>query len=72
VSVRSTNFDMRSFKLNDEANLNIYDTAFAGRQTQIFADDLAKSKRVTLEDWNGRPWTEEARRLRGRVARSAA
>ncbi|MEM5366248.1 cardiolipin synthase [Paraburkholderia azotifigens] len=57
VSVGSTNFDMRSFKLNDEANLNIYDAAFARRQTQIFADDLAKSKRVTLEDWNGRPWT---------------
>ncbi|CAD6557554.1 cardiolipin synthase [Paraburkholderia sabiae] len=57
VSVGSTNFDMRSFKLNDEANLNIYDAAFARRQTQIFADDLAKSKRVTLEDWNARPWT---------------
>ncbi|MBN3759024.1 cardiolipin synthase [Paraburkholderia sp. Tr-20389] len=59
VSVGSTNFDMRSFKLNDEANLNIYDKAFARRQTQIFANDLAKSKRVTLEDWNGRPWTEK-------------
>ncbi|ACC70400.1 cardiolipin synthase [Paraburkholderia phymatum] len=59
VSVGSTNFDMRSFKLNDEANLNIYDPAFARRQTQIFADDLAKSKRVTLEEWNGRPWTEK-------------
>jgi phosphatidylserine/phosphatidylglycerophosphate/cardiolipin synthase-like enzyme len=30
TSVGSTNFDMRSFRLNDEANLNIYDTAFAG------------------------------------------
>ncbi|CAG9227724.1 Cardiolipin synthetase [Paraburkholderia sabiae] len=57
VSVGSTNFDMRSFKLNDEANLNIYDAAFARRQTEIFDDDLAKSKRVTLEDWNARPWT---------------
>jgi cardiolipin synthase len=57
VSVGSTNFDMRSFKLNDEANLNIYDAAFARRQTQIFADDLAKSKRVTLDGWNSRPWT---------------
>ncbi|MBN3764775.1 cardiolipin synthase [Burkholderia sp. Ac-20365] len=59
VSVGSTNFDSRSFKLNDEANLNIYDATFARRQTQIFADDLAKSKRVTLDDWNGRPWTEK-------------
>ena len=59
VSVGSTNFDSRSFKLNDEANLNIYDAAFARRQTQIFADDLAKSKRVTLDDWNSRPWTRK-------------
>ncbi|HWT38079.1 MAG TPA: cardiolipin synthase B, partial [Paraburkholderia sp.] len=42
---------------NDEANLNIYDAAFARRQTRIFADDLAKSKRVTFEEWNRRPWT---------------
>jgi len=59
VSVGSTNFDSRSFKLNDEANLNIYDAEFARRQTQIFADDLAKSKRITLDDWNRRPWTSK-------------
>ena len=59
VSVGSTNFDSRSFKLNDEANLNIYDAAFARRQTQIFANDLAKSKRITLDDWNRRPWTRK-------------
>ena len=59
VSVGSTNFDSRSFKLNDEANLNIYDEAFARRQTQIFADDLANSRRVTLDDWNSRPWTRK-------------
>ncbi|MEX3936486.1 hypothetical protein AB4Y32_32745 [Paraburkholderia phymatum] len=43
-----------------EANLNLYlyDEAFARRQTQIFADDLAKSKRVTLDDWKRRPWME--------------
>jgi cardiolipin synthase len=51
VSVGSTNFDSRSFKLNDEANLNIYDRDFAKRQTAIFAEDLAKSQRVTLDDW---------------------
>ena len=32
VSVGSTNFDNRSFRLNDEANLNIYDAAFAAEQ----------------------------------------
>ena len=32
VSVGSTNFDDRSFHLNDESNLNIYDHAFAADQ----------------------------------------
>ena len=60
VSVGSTNFDDRSFRLNDEASLNIYDEAFARRQTEIFEDDLARSRRVTFEQWRDRPWTEKA------------
>jgi cardiolipin synthase len=59
TSVGSTNFDNRSFRLNDEMNLNIYDKAFAQRQTEIFNEDLAKSKRITYEDWLDRPWTEK-------------
>jgi cardiolipin synthase len=51
VSVGSTNFDSRSFKLNDEANLNIYDHDFARQQTAIFAKDLQKSRRITLDEW---------------------
>ena len=42
VSVGSTNFDNRSFRLNDEANLNVYDAAFAEQQTLIFEADLKK------------------------------
>ncbi len=61
VSVGSTNFDSRSFKLNDEANLNIYDAKFAARQTEIFEDDLRHSRRVTLEEWNARPFSEKAK-----------
>ncbi|HEY1999187.1 cardiolipin synthase [Paraburkholderia sp.] len=59
VSVGSTNFDSRSFKLNDEANLNIYDRDFAKRQTAIFADDLKQSQQVTLDDWMNRPLKEK-------------
>jgi phosphatidylserine/phosphatidylglycerophosphate/cardiolipin synthase-like enzyme len=40
VSVGSTNFDNRSFSLNDEANLNVYDEAFAAEQTVQFEADL--------------------------------
>ena len=60
VSVGSTNFDNRSFRLNDEANLNIYDADFAAAQTAQFEVDLQQSKRVTLEDWQKRPLREKA------------
>ncbi|MFT4240815.1 MAG: phospholipase D-like domain-containing protein [Acidovorax sp.] len=59
VSVGSTNFDNRSFRLNDEANLNVYDAAFAQRQTQVFEDDLRRSRRITYEEWRDRPWSEK-------------
>jgi cardiolipin synthase len=60
VSVGSTNFDNRSFRLNDEANLNIYDAAFAARETAVFEDDLKKSTRVTHQQWLDRPLREKA------------
>ncbi|MBV7453853.1 cardiolipin synthase B [Acidovorax sp. sif1233] len=60
VSVGSTNFDNRSFRLNDEANLNVYDTAFARRQTAVFEDDIRRSRRVTYEAWRDRPLREKA------------
>jgi len=59
VSVGSTNFDPRSFRLNDEANLNVYDAAFAKAQDAQFELDLARSRRVTLEQWRDRPWQEK-------------
>jgi len=60
TSVGSTNFDNRSFRLNDEANLNVYDRDFAGRQSAVFNDDLKQSRRVSYEEWLARPWTEKA------------
>ena len=59
VSVGSTNFDNRSFRLNDEANLNIYDRDFARRQTAIFDDDVAHGKRITLDEWRRRSLREK-------------
>jgi len=59
VSVGSTNFDPRSFRLNDEANLNVYDADFAAAQTAVFERDLARSRRVTLAEWETRPWHEK-------------
>ena len=58
-SVGSTNFDARSFRLNDEANLNVYDEPFAQMQTDSFNADLAKSRRISYEQWKARPWQEK-------------
>ncbi len=65
VSVGSTNFDQRSFRLNDEANLNIYDTLFASRQTRIFEDDLKKARKISLDEWKDRPARERALEVLG-------
>jgi cardiolipin synthase A/B len=70
VSVGSTNFDDRSFRLNDEANLNIFDTAFAARQTAVFEDDLKRSRRVTFEEWQYRPWHEKLKERAARLMKS--
>ena len=58
TSVGSTNFDNRSFTVNDEANLNVFDAGFAAEQVKIFEADRARSRRITLEEWQNRPWTE--------------
>jgi cardiolipin synthase len=59
VSVGSTNFDNRSFRLNDEANLNVYDPVFAARQTRVFEQDLTRARRITFEEWQDRPLKEK-------------
>lgn len=59
TSVGSTNFDNRSFRLNDEANLNVYDVEFAKRQAEVFEADKAESNLVTFEDWKDRPLREK-------------
>lgn len=59
VSVGSTNFDNRSFRLNDEANLNVFDAQFAQQQTRHFEADLTRSRQITLEAWRKRPLPEK-------------
>lgn len=59
VSVGSTNFDVRSFRLNDEASLNVYDAAFAERMTEVFEADLKPTVRYTYEMWKQRPLKEK-------------
>jgi cardiolipin synthase A/B len=59
VSVGSTNFDMRSIRLNDEASLNIYSNNFATQMTEVFEADLLSAEPYSLADWKSRPWREK-------------
>jgi cardiolipin synthase len=58
TSVGSTNFDERSFRLNDEASLNVLGARFAARQTALFDADRALSRPYTMEEWRQRSWRE--------------
>jgi len=60
VSVGSTNFDNRSFRLNDEATLNVIEPQFARAQRAIFEADLARSRPISLAEWRDRPLLEKA------------
>jgi cardiolipin synthase A/B len=60
VSVGSTNFDTRSFELNDEASLNVYDEDFAAQMTAVFEADLKSAKPYSLEQWRARSFVERA------------
>jgi cardiolipin synthase len=57
--VGSTNMDHRSFGWNDEVNLAVVDPALAAKLSANFDDDLKKSRRETLEDWEHRPSWEQ-------------
>ena len=59
VSVGSTNWDPRSFGLNDEDNLNIYDADFARAALEVFRADLRNADRISLEQWRARPLREK-------------
>jgi cardiolipin synthase len=70
VSVGSTNFDSRSFRLNDEANLNVLDAGLAASQAEMLEADLARARRYTLEDWRRRPLGQRIRERIGALVRS--
>jgi cardiolipin synthase len=54
ATLGSTNFDRRSFALNDELNLVLFDRAVVGRLVDVFQKDLSRSQRVTYEAWANR------------------
>jgi cardiolipin synthase len=68
-AIGSANFDNRSFQLNDEAVLCVQDAAFADQLSRTFAEDLAASHEITLEEWQSRPLNERVREVGGRLLR---
>lgn len=52
--VGSTNFDARSFRLNDEVSLGIDDPRIAGELRAAFRDDLRFTRERKLPEWNER------------------
>ncbi len=54
ATVGSTNLDHRSFALNEELNVVVYDRNLARRLEEVFEQDLANSRQVTYRDWSRR------------------
>ncbi|MFZ2489945.1 MAG: cardiolipin synthase [Thermoanaerobaculia bacterium] len=53
--VGSTNFDERSFELNDEVSVGVLDAAVAQQLRAAFAADLQHAKQRHFEEWSNRP-----------------
>ncbi len=63
--VGSTNFDNRSFGINDEVNLAVRDASFAARLEQDFQNDLRDAREISFEQWKRRPILERGPELLG-------
>jgi cardiolipin synthase len=54
TTVGTTNFDTRSFALDEESNICAYDRRLAQQLEAIFMNDLKDCERITLERWRRR------------------
>ena len=50
----STNFDNRSFGINDEVNLAVFNPEVATTLSHAFEEDVAHSRHITLDEWRKR------------------
>ena len=56
VTAGSVNFDERSFRINDEANLNVWSRDLARHLVETFEADKAKSRILTVKNFKRRSW----------------
>jgi hypothetical protein len=57
--VGSTNFDDRSFDLNDEITVGFTDPDIAQQLRGSYFEDLKRAREINLAEWNARPWTHK-------------
>jgi cardiolipin synthase len=60
VSVGSVNFDERSFRYNDEANLNVLNQELAAQLIRSFEADKSLSHRLTIDNFDRRNFVSKA------------
>ena len=53
-TIGTTNFDNRSFALNEETNVCVYDRGLARDLEKIFQKDISHCRRVDLTTWSHR------------------
>ena len=56
ATIGTSNFDSRSFAHNEENNVCVYDRALAKELDDVFAEDVKRCTRITLERWRQRGW----------------
>ena len=54
--IGSTNFDARSLSLNEEVGVGVRDARIAKELKAAYESDLRRSKELSLEVWQRRPW----------------
>lgn len=56
--VMTANMDRRSFEINFELSLLVYDRGFAGELGEVQKSYMAASERIERQSWERRPWTD--------------
>jgi cardiolipin synthase len=64
-TIGSTNVDPRSFRINDEISVAIYDAEVAQELARAFEEDIHGAERWTVDQWNNRTF---AHRFRDRAS----
>ncbi len=71
ANIGSSNFDHRSFGLDDELNVAFYDAGLVTELEKHFLDDLDASEEIDLQRWRSRPLRRRVVERAGDLARQS-